>query len=67
MLDERRNGTFAFAAPATARGQELSVVQVEWLTPVSLGVVGGPVPMWSIVLVVLAGAVLMRRGMLVKG
>jgi hypothetical protein len=77
-LDGAGSGTFSFVVPAAALGQELTVELVEWLAPLSLGVVGGPVPgsvpagegpvpVWSIVLAGLAGVVLMRRGMLVKG
>jgi hypothetical protein len=77
-LDAAGSGQFSFVVPAAALGQELTVELVEWLTPLSLGVVGGPVPgsvpageglvpVWPIVLAALAGVVLMRRGMLVKG
>ena len=77
-LDATGSGAFSFVVPAAALGQEVTVELVEWLTPVSLGVVGGPVPgsipagggpvpVWSLVLVALVGVVLMRRGMLVKG
>jgi len=37
-------GTFSFVVPAAALGEELSVELVEWAAPMSLGVVGGPVP-----------------------
>jgi hypothetical protein len=77
-LDAAGSGQFSFVVPAAALGQELTVELVEWLTPLSLGVVGVPVPgsvpageglvpVWPIVLAALAGVVLMRRGMLVKG
>jgi len=77
-LDGAGSGTFAFTVPAAALGQVVSVELVEWLAPVSLGVAGGPVPgsvpagegpvpVWPMVFAALAGVVLMRRGMLVKG
>jgi surface protein len=37
-------GTFSFAIPAAAVGEELRVELVEWAAPLLLGVVGGPVP-----------------------
>jgi len=37
-------GTFSFVVPAAAAGEELRVELVEWTAPMSLGVVGGPVP-----------------------
>jgi hypothetical protein len=37
-------GTFAFVVPDAALGDELTVELVEWAAPVSLGVVGVPVP-----------------------
>jgi surface protein len=37
-------GTFTFVVPAVAVGQEVRVELVEWTTPLSLGVVGRPVP-----------------------
>jgi surface protein len=37
-------GTFTFVVPAAAVGQEVRVELVEWTTPLSLGVVGRPVP-----------------------
>ena len=37
-------GTFSFVVPATALGQALTVELVEWTQPMTLGVVGGPVP-----------------------
>jgi len=39
----------------------VTVELVEWLAPVSLGVVGGPVPVWSLVLLALAGGLALRR------
>jgi MYXO-CTERM domain-containing protein len=71
-LDADGTGTFAFTAPAAALGQELTVELVEWLAPLSLGVVGGPVPtsvpsgggpvpVWSLVLLALAGGLVLRR------
>ena len=73
-LDASGTGTFSFVVPAAALGEELTVELVEWLAPVSLGVVGGPipssvpsgggpVPMWSLGLLALAGVGLLRRGM----
>ena len=43
-LDESGVGEFTFVVPAAALGQELTVELVEWLSPLPLGVVGGPVP-----------------------
>ena len=43
-LDASGRGTFVFVAPAAAAGQEITVELVEWLAPVSLGVVGGVIP-----------------------
>jgi hypothetical protein len=43
-LDGDGVGTFAFTVPAAALGQVVTVELVDWLAPVSLGVVGGPVP-----------------------
>ena len=43
-LDGSGSGEFSFTVPAAAVGEELTVELVEWLAPVSLGVVGGPVP-----------------------
>jgi len=37
-------GTFSFIIPAAAMGEELRAELVEWMAPVLLGVVGGPVP-----------------------
>jgi surface protein len=37
-------GTFSFVVPVAAVGEELRVELVEWAAPMSLGVVGGPVP-----------------------
>jgi hypothetical protein len=76
-LDASGSGQFSFTVPAAALGQELTVELVEWLAPVSLGVVGGPVPssvpsgegpvpMWTLVLAALAGIGLLRRGMRVE-
>jgi hypothetical protein len=73
-LDASGSGEFSFAVPAAALGQELTVELVEWTAPISLGVVGGPVPssvpsgggpvpMWSLGLLALAGVGLLRRGM----
>ena len=76
-------GTFSFFVPAGAVGSELTVELVEWTAPVSLGVVGGPVPSsvpsgegpstvvpipaWAFVLLVLAGSVALRRRMPLAG
>jgi hypothetical protein len=71
-LDADGTGTFSFTVPRAAAGQVVTVELVEWLAPVSLGVVGGPVPtsvpsgggpvpVWSLVLVALAVGVLVRR------
>jgi hypothetical protein len=37
-------GAFSFVVPRAALGQQLTVELVEWTAPVSLGVVGAPVP-----------------------
>ena len=37
-------GTFTFAIPAAALGEELRIELVEWTTPATLGIVGGRVP-----------------------
>jgi hypothetical protein len=75
-LDTDGSGTFAFTVPAVALGQELTLELVDWLAPVSLGVVGGPVPtsvpsgggpvpVWSLVMLALAlalaGGLVLRR------
>ena len=71
-LDASGSGTFSFAVPAAALGEELTVELVEWTAPVSLGTVGGPVPTsvpsgegpvpaWSLVLAVLIALGLLRR------
>ena len=73
-LDASGEGEFAFVVPASALGEELTVELVEWLAPVSLGVVGGPVPgslpagegpvpVWPILFAALLGVGLLRRGM----
>jgi hypothetical protein len=78
-LDASGSGAFSFTVPAAALGQELMVELVEWLAPVSLGVVGGPVPssvpsgegpvgegllsMWRLGLLALVALGLLRRGM----
>ena len=73
-LDASGSGEFSFMVPASALGQELTVELVEWTAPVSLGVVGGPVPssvpsgggpvpVWTLLLAALAGIGLLRRGM----
>ncbi len=71
-LDDTGSGEFSFVVPAEAVGQELTVELVEWLAPVSLGVVGGPVPnsvpsgggpmpVWWLVMLLVAGGLLVRR------
>jgi hypothetical protein len=75
-LDASGSGEFSFTVPAAALGEELTVELVEWIAPVSLGVVGGPVPssvpsgegpvpVWSLAVLALAGLLLLllRRGM----
>ncbi len=71
-LDGSGTGEFSFTVPAAALGQSVTVELVEWLAPVSLGVAGGPVPtsvpsgrgplpVWSLVVLALAGGLLLRR------
>ena len=71
-LDETGRGEFSFVVPAAAAGRELTVELVEWLEPLSLGVVGGPVPLsvpsgggpvrvWPLVLLAVAGGLVLRR------
>jgi len=71
-LDASGTGEFSFTVPAAALGQELTVELVEWLAPVSLGVAGGPapssvpsgggpVPVWSLVMLALAAGLVLRR------
>ena len=71
-LDTSGSGEFAFVVPAEAVGQELTVELVDWLAPVSLGVVGGPVPssvpsgqgpvpVWPLVLLAPAGGLVLQR------
>jgi hypothetical protein len=43
-LDADGVATFRFVVPAAALGQVVTVELVDWLAPISLGVVGGPVP-----------------------
>ena len=43
-MSSQGDGTFSFVVPAAAAGEELSVELVEWTAPMSMGVVGGPVP-----------------------
>jgi len=43
-LDASGSGTFAFIVPAAALGQNISVELVEWLAPISVSVLGGPIP-----------------------
>ena len=72
-LDASGSGTFSFTVPAAALGEELTVELVEWTAPVSLGTVGGPVPtsvpsgegpvpVWTLGLLALAGGLALRRG-----
>jgi hypothetical protein len=72
-LDADGIGTFSFTVPAAALGQVVTVELVDWLAPISLGVAGGPVPssvpsgggpmpVWSLVMLALAaGLVVVRR------
>jgi hypothetical protein len=71
-LDASGTGEFSFVVPAAALGEEVTVELVEWLAPVSLGVAagpvpssvpsgGGPVPVWSLVMLALAGGLVLRR------
>jgi hypothetical protein len=71
-LDATGAGEFSFVVPAAALGEEVTVELVEWLAPVSFGVAGGPVPtsvpsgggpvpVWSLVMLVLAGGLALRR------
>jgi hypothetical protein len=71
-LDANGEGTFAFTVPAAAFGQVVTVELVDWFAPVSLGVAGGPVPtsvpsgggpmsVWSLVLLALGGGLVLRR------
>lgn len=74
-LDADGAGMFVFVIPAAAVGRELTVELVEWRAPMSLGVVGGPVPasvpagegrvplaVWLLALLAAVGAVLVKRG-----
>ena len=76
-LDASGSGTFSFTVPAAALGQELTVELVEWIAPVSLSVVSGPVPSsvpsgegpvpaWSLLAAALVAFGLLRRGMRVQ-
>jgi hypothetical protein len=71
-LDDSGTGQFSFVVPTAALGQEVTVELVEWLPPLSLGVVGGPVPssvpsgegpvpVWPLVMLALAGGLVLRR------
>ena len=71
-LDDSGAGEFSFTVPAAALGRDVTVELVEWLAPVSLGVVAGPVPMsvpsgggpmpvWPLVALVLIGGSVLRR------
>lgn len=72
-LNESGSGEFSFAVPTAAVGEDLTVELVEWIAPVSLGVVGGPVPTsvpsgegpvpaWSLLGIALVAFGLLRRG-----
>ncbi len=72
-LDASGAGTFSFVVPAAAFGQPITVELVDWTAPVSLGVAGGPVPtsvpsgegpvpVWTLGLLALAGGLALRRG-----
>jgi hypothetical protein len=43
-LDAGGSGTFAFTIPRSALGAEITVELVDWIAPVNLGVVVGPIP-----------------------
>jgi hypothetical protein len=71
-LDEDGAGSFSFIVPAAAVGQVLTVELVDWAAPQSIGVVGGPVPssvpsgggpvsVWSLVMLALVGALVVVR------
>lgn len=76
-LDPSGSGTFSFTIPAEAVGEDLMVELVDWMAPVSLGVIGAVVPTsvpsgggpsdrglvsWSALgAAALAGLVLLRR------
>ena len=71
-LDAAGAGTFSFVVPAAAFGQPITVELVDWAAPVSLGVSGGPVPtsvpsgegpvpVWPLGLLALAGVLVLRR------
>jgi hypothetical protein len=71
-LDTSGMGEFSFVVPTAALGQELTVELVEWTAPVSLGVVGGPVPssvpagsgsvpLWPALLLALGAVLVLRR------
>ncbi len=71
-LDADGTGTFSFMVPAAALGEVLTVELVGWAAPVSLGMSGGPVPtsvpsgegpvpVWPLGLLALAGVLVLRR------
>ena len=71
-LDAAGAGTFSFVVPAAAFGQPITVELVDWAAPASLGVSGGPVPtsvpsgegpvpVWPLGLLALAGVLALRR------
>jgi hypothetical protein len=71
-LDANGSGVFSFVVPAAAVGEVITVELVEWLAPVSLGTAdgptpasvptgSGPVPVWPVLLLALAGGLALRR------
>jgi hypothetical protein len=71
-LDSTGSGTFSFTVPASALGEPVTVELVDWSAPVSIGVAGGPVPasvpagegpvsVWSLVMVALAGGLVVAH------
>ena len=71
-LDASGVGTFSFTVPVAAHGEVLTVELVDRTAPQSLGVVGGPlpssvptgegpVPVWTLGLLALAGGLVLRR------
>jgi trimeric autotransporter adhesin len=73
LLGEDGVGTFSFTVPRAALGQVVTVELVDWFAPAVLGVVGGPVPtsvpsgegpvpVWTLGMLALAGVLALRRG-----
>ena len=73
-LDASGSGEFSFVVPASALGEGLTVELVEWTAPMSLGVVGPPVPsgvpagegtpaapLWGLLMALAVTLALMRR------